>query len=616
VRAEGFTELLGDVLITCQGGDPSTSFLANFQLFLNTQVTSRLVDTTNSLTEAMLLVDEPGVTAVEYCPSPGPASNGAGFGGVASPACNVVNAATPFQTGAYSAYLGQVGGLGAQSQAVLTWTSIPVVPPGSNRTRTFRITNVRGNANGVGVSSTFLPNQIIGFLSVSPTGSLPLTPPQVTMAYVQQGLVFDTRNCANGGGIGSALPFDACVNRGGSQFRPGGTPGSDSGSPLAAHASLRFREGFATAFKTRALAGNEGPVNTATTFNSESGLIRTTTFGEVGRATQGTRLVARFGNIPANVRLYVSTQNVPLVSNAPAGAGALVGSATLVNGTDLAGAGGSLTPLVSAPSFSLNCGTSTVVNPDPTGSPLSSVGGSEVILTNGTGTAVWEVLNSTSGQDDLLFWVGAAFNAAGTNAVATGTGTVTGSFAPFYAVPTSSTGPIVAQPTTLYPVPRFAASGDASNIVQVSPCLTSLLFPYVTNWAGFDTGIAIANTSRDPFGSPNDRLQGGTCELFYYGRQANGDDPVRASETTNAAVAAGETITLVLSTGGSLGLQGNANFQGYIIANCNFRFAHGFAFITDGPIGSAQVAEGYLALVLSGPGQARGITESGEVRAH
>jgi hypothetical protein len=57
---------------------------------------------------------------------------------------------------------------------------------------------------------------------------------------------------------------------------------------------------------------------------------------------------------------------------------------------------------------------------------------------------------------------------------------------------------------------------------------------------------------------------------------------------------------MVLSTGGSLGLRGNANFQGYIIAQCDFLFAHGFAFITDGPIGQARVAEGYLALVLDG----------------
>ena len=36
-----------------------------------------------------------------------------------------------------------------------------------------------------------------------------------------------------------------------------------------------------------------------------------------------------------------------------------------------------------------------------------------------------------------------------------------------------------------------------------------------------------------------------------------------------------------------------AEFQGYITASCEFRDAHGFAFITDG---EATLAQGYLAV--------------------
>jgi hypothetical protein len=54
----------------------------------------------------------------------------------------------------------------------------------------------------------------------------------------------------------------------------------------------------------------------------------------------------------------------------------------------------------------------------------------------------------------------------------------------------------------------------------------------------------------------------------------------------------------VLSSGGANGIDAVPGFQGYIIATCRFQYAHGFAFITDGPIGQAQVAEGYLALVM------------------
>ena len=60
----------------------------------------------------------------------------------------------------------------------------------------------------------------------------------------------------------------------------------------------------------------------------------------------------------------------------------------------------------------------------------------------------------------------------------------------------------------------------------------------------------------------------------------------------------GSTVAFVLSSGGGLGVTGTPDFQGYLIAQCRFQFAHGFAFITDGPIGQARVAEGYLALVM------------------
>src|SRR6516225_9579813 len=42
---------------------------------------------------------------------------------------------------------------------------------------------------------------------------------------------------------------------------------------------------------------------------------------------------------------------------------------------------------------------------------------------------------------------------------------------------------------------------------------TDLLFPYVTNANGFDTGFSIANTSADPY---NTATQTGTCKLSIY----------------------------------------------------------------------------------------------------
>jgi uncharacterized protein (TIGR03437 family) len=44
------------------------------------------------------------------------------------------------------------------------------------------------------------------------------------------------------------------------------------------------------------------------------------------------------------------------------------------------------------------------------------------------------------------------------------------------------------------------------------------------------------------------------------------------------------------------GLASTPGFQGYIIAQCQFQYAHGFAFISD--LGAQRLAQGYLALVL------------------
>ena len=48
-------------------------------------------------------------------------------------------------------------------------------------------------------------------------------------------------------------------------------------------------------------------------------------------------------------------------------------------------------------------------------------------------------------------------------------------------------------------------------------------------------------------------------------------------------------------------IDGAPEFQGYVIAVCEFQYAHGFAFITDGFGGVRSLAQGYLALVIPTP---------------
>ncbi len=51
-----------------------------------------------------------------------------------------------------------------------------------------------------------------------------------------------------------------------------------------------------------------------------------------------------------------------------------------------------------------------------------------------------------------------------------------------------------------------------------------------------------------------------------------------------------------LSSGGDHGIAATPGFQGYIIAQMEFQWCHGFAFLSD--VGAQKLAEGYLAIQL------------------
>jgi hypothetical protein len=124
-----------------------------------------------------------------------------------------------------------------------------------------------------------------------------------------------------------------------------------------------------------------------------------------------------------------------------------------------------------------------------------------------------------------------------------------------------------------------------------------LLFPFVTNQFGFDTGVAIANTSADTLNGVTP--QQGVVTLSYYGTTTGGGAAPPTAVTTSAVPAGGELV-FTLSGGGNFGIASTPGFEGYIIAQANFQFCHGFAFISDA--GAQKLAEGYLAIQLDMPG--------------
>jgi hypothetical protein len=301
-------------------------------------------------------------------------------------------------------------------------------------------------------------------------------------------------------------------------------------------------ENFATAFK--GATGTNTTLGSEFTNNTETGYQGTGSTALANTANTATMIQIVFNNIPGSVTLYVPTSVV--ADGTTTGLGTL----TLVGGPS------SLTPTTASTSSSAATGTAA----------LTATGGSATayyLFAPGT--------NSTANTE--TFAIGAY--------VVLTANTVTAST-------TAMTASVSFAPVGSTQIPNFVVgpSTTTTTLSTFTQCTTSLLFPFVTNQLGFDTGIAIANTSSDPFGSRGATAQAGTCTLNFYG--AGAPSP---SNVTTPSVPSGTVYTAVLS-----GVA--AGFQGYMIAQCNFQYAHGFAFVTDGVGANGGLSQGYLAGVI------------------
>jgi hypothetical protein len=188
-------------------------------------------------------------------------------------------------------------------------------------------------------------------------------------------------------------------------------------------------------------------------------------------------------------------------------------------------------------------------------------------------TWVWEVVQADISQESISMLLEASWSGP-PNQPALGTSQISGWFAP------TSTD-TVAETESVAPIPRFQDFSVNPDAFTIQKCQTHLLFPFVTNQLGFDTGIAITNTSTDQYGTTP---QAGPCSLYFYGLNA----PAVFTTPSDVTSAGGPFASTVLTLA--------PNFQGYIIADCDFQYAHGFAFVTK--VGTTDVAMGYLALII------------------
>src|SRR2546429_314350 len=234
VRADGLTELVGDIVVRCTGGSPTLSGqtipASSLMIVLNTAVTSRLMGNSSVNSEALLLIDEPGsqsnpaqlacTTPATGCPVTGTSTSA----GVAGP--------EPFNgaNGRPNIFQGTVSG------SWVTFAGVPIDPPG-NGTRVYRITNLRANASGITPGPGGTPGVIIASIIPGGPASVPNANPTLIAAYVQAGLSLSVRDSANAGPI-AAGGFTMAQ---GIRQDPSGVPA----------AYLRFAEGFSAAFKTR-----------------------------------------------------------------------------------------------------------------------------------------------------------------------------------------------------------------------------------------------------------------------------------------------------------------------------------------------------------------------------
>ena len=143
-------------------------------------------------------------------------------------------------------------------------------------------------------------------------------------------------------------------------------------------------------------------------------------------------------------------------------------------------------------------------------------------------------------------------------------------------------------------------ASDPENAVSVVKCVTNLLFPYVVKgFGGYETGIAVANTSFDMGAIAIDQganLQSGTVTFFMYPKLADGAAHAEAPLSfTTGEVKAGDTYAQIVS---AMLPAAATDFQGYVIAVCNFQFGHGYAYVAYNMGQANGVVQGYVANVL------------------
>ena len=645
-RQEGYTELVGDILINCTGGSPTavgqTVPQANITVSLNTNITSKITATVTSaggtnavFDEALMIMDEPNTpthptTPILSCGSVGAPDTGPSGPGI----CAITADGSPTYSGGkgststYGAagshpnvFQGRMAStlFGGTPNTVI-FQGVPLDPPGTINSRNIRITNIRADATRFSAAAAYSFVPIVATITISGSTSLSVQAINVTVATINPGLVGNAVTASNGwlqcipetlanggmaitfkegfptawktknfsyidvldGGNGTYAGTDYSYN--GTYFHPAdivqNVPGAlyntESGfmfPPSTAIPNPNPPLGLGTATVTT--GSPNGYALTSANYANFNGGTFDTGISAAGTVTQGTRFAVALANVPTGVSVYFPTA-VLLKNQATNG----VTGVMVMTSTDSAGAGAYTPPS--------SVGTSTYVQ-------VSGLVVYEVLFSDPLAFEYANILPEISYVPNLsqnLPQVGQAATAAV-------------SFAPFY----TGGGANLPQTISAFPIPRFLPGLTPAQLFVINKCACNILFPWVASVAGFDTGIALANTSLDP-GAANGFTatpQSGTVTFWYFGLQ--GGTVANIPPQTSVSVPAGQVLTYVLSqsntpvywTTGGNGLDNRAaGFSGYVIAQAQFQYCHAFAYLSAlgaGPT-SPGISEGYLGLIM------------------
>jgi len=412
VRAEGVTEPIGDLMLTCTGGTPTADGApvprVNVAVFLNAMPTSRVLAA--PWAEPLLMVDEPAPATQLSCPSP-------------DGLCTTLGTGTGI--GVYDGSAGRPNVFQAQQSGnSIAWPGVPFDPPGDGGARLLRLTNIRVNAAGLAASAT-TPPPVAALVTTSGDISLPVVNPNQTVGTILPSLAVSIRDALSLAPLTGVIALPRC--NGASQLRI---------------ATIRFTEQFPGAFRKRAaattfatplaVASQNVPGAASTT---ETGFLNTSLVGHpvrgplntAGLTDFGTRLKAAFGNVPAGVSLFV----------------------------DAAGAS-----LLGVPDNTARVTASESSGFTPVSEAAGLPGTAPIALHDGVGGAVWEITDSDPlATNSIEFGVYVSYSGDLFNGPALGTASIAASLSPAGAA--SALGG---------PIPRFAPGPAPASFFSITEC--------------------------------------------------------------------------------------------------------------------------------------------------